>query len=825
MNRVRQNPWAIAAVVLLPVLVLGVLLAALWNPMDRLDTVQAAIVNNDEPVEVDGQTAPLGRQLAAGLVGGSEDSDVNYDWTLTDAQHAADGLADGTYAAVVTIPEDFSAAATSFGDAADARQATIDISTPAGGRVVDDALARIVGTTATSVMGSTLTETYVDNVLIGFGDLSDGIGEAADGAHQLADGAGDAASGADELSDGAGQLADGAGEYADGVGQAADGADQLADGVNQYAAGVGTAADGADQLADGASQYAAGVSAAADGTAPLVDGATQVAGGIAGIAEGAGPLADGAGQVADGITGVSGGIRESADGADDLASGGYALADGADEVAAGVRGLADQAGAINSELPSAGDLQAGLDDIAAGYDENAEQVADALAEASTALGCDADPTSEACEQLAAVEESLSSLSSDVTGDFDEFSDGLLAARGQVTALADGTDQLAAGAEGVATGTRGIADGNADLGDGLRTLAAGNDQLAGGADEVADGATELANGAAQLAPGAAGVAGGVTQLSDGIGALDSGAQDLATGVNGFASGVGELDTGAQGLATGASGLASGFGPLQTGATELATGMTGIADGTVGLADGVDQLATGTDDLAGGLDDAVDGIPTYSESERQNLASVVANPVAGPSVDDLSTGAAGPMFAIMALWLGALALLTIFPPVVAHALGSTRSALRLTFAAGAVPAAIGAGTGALVGGILAAVEGLSVGGWIATILVGALVSVTFVAVHLGFLAWLGNLGRGISLLMAVLVVATGVVATVPAVLVSLAGFLPTGAGQDALSAVVVPGVEGAGGAITALVLWALVGLGLAAGAAARARRTRVAALLRG
>ncbi|WP_418275192.1 YhgE/Pip family protein [Isoptericola jiangsuensis] len=827
MNRVRQNPWAIAAVVLLPVLVLGILLAALWNPVDRLDTVQAAIVNNDEPVEVDGQTAPLGRQLAAGLVGGSEDSDVNYDWTLTDAEHAADGLADGTFAAVVTIPEDFSAAATSFGseDAGDARQATIDISTPPGGRVVDDALARIVGTTATSVMGSTLTETYVDNVLIGFGDLAEGIGEAADGAHQLADGAGEAADGADDLADGAGQLADGADEYADGVGQAADGADQLADGVNQYAAGVGAAADGGVDLADGANQFAAGVGAAADGTGPLVDGAAQVAGGVAGIAEGAGPLADGTQQVADRVTAISGGIRESADGADDLADGGYDLADGADEVAAGVRGLADQADQIDAELPSEGEIQAGLDDISAGYEANADQVAEALAQASTALGCDADPTSDACVQLAAVEESLTSLSDDVTGDFDEFSDGLLAARGQVTALADGTGKLATGAEGVATGTRGIADGNADLASGLRTLASGNDQVADGAGDLADGAGDLADGASQLAPGAAGVAGGVAQLADGIGALDSGAQELATGVSGFADGIGQLDTGAQGLATGANGLASGFGPLQTGASELATGMSGVADGTDGLADGVGDLASGTDDLAGGLDEAADGIPTYSEDDRQNLSSVVADPVTAPGVNDLSTGATGPLFAVMALWLGALALLTIFPPVVAHALGSTRSALRLTFAAAAAPAAIGAGTGALVGIILAAVEGLSLLGWVGAILVGALVSVTFVAVHLGFLAWLGNVGRAISLLIAVMLIGTGVVATVPAVLTSIVDFLPTGAGRDALSAVVVDGVGGLGAALGLLVLWLAVGLLLGVGAAARARRTRVSVLLRG
>jgi putative membrane protein len=101
---------------------------------------------------------------------------------------------------------------------------------------------------------------------------------------------------------------------------------------------------------------------------------------------------------------------------------------------------------------------------------------------------------------------------------------------------------------------------------------------------------------------------------------------------------------------------------------------------------------------------------------------------------------------------------------------------------------------------------------------------VAVHQGLVAWLGNLGRGVSLLVAVLVIGTGVVSTVPDVLVGLADRLPTGAARDALLAVVAPGFGGIASALTWLVLWALAGLGLAVGATARARHMRVAALLR-
>jgi putative membrane protein len=752
---VRRDPWRIAAVALLPLMVLGLLLAALWNPQDRLDQVPAAIVNLDEPVEVDGQTVPLGRQLAAGLVSGGETADgakaaqpapdaTNFDWTITDADSAADGLADGTYSAVVTIPEGFSAAATSMGgDPADAEQATIDVSTPPGGRVADDALARVVAATATSVMSSTLTETYVDNVLVGFNDLSDGIGEAQDGATQLADGAGDAAGGAGDLADGAGQLADGATE----------------------------ASDGAGQLADGAGQLASGASSAASG-------ASGVSSGAAGLADGAGQLASGASQVADGARGIAGGIGESAAGADDLAKGGDDLAAGATQVAQGNRALADGVAEINEDVPDVGTIEQSLADAQARTDEFANA-------AGAALGCDTNPSTEACKGLTDLLTEMQTNSSAVQ----DTVDGVVSARRQLDELATQTAQLATGAEDVATGVAGIADGNRDLADGLRTLQGGASQVADGADGVSSGAGELSGGAAQLATGA-------DQLS---------------------SGVGQLATGASGLASGATDLSSGVG-------QLASGNADLASGAGDLSDGVGQLASGAGDLASGLGEAKDGIPTYTDDERQTLSSVVAEPVAAPSASGISTGASGPLFAVVALWLGALALMTVFPPVVARALGSTRDSLRLALSAFALPAAVGAGTGALVGVVLAAVEDLDVGGWVGSIIVGAVASVAFVAVHQGFLGWLGNLGRGISLLIAVLVIATGVVATVPAALQGLVDALPVGAARDALTAVVVPAAGGLGMGVTLVVLWGLGGLALAALVTARGRRLGVQRLLR-
>lgn len=115
----RPVTWlTLIGVLLLPVLIGGILVAALYNPAERLDNMNAAIVNQDEPVTIDDQLVPLGRQLTAGLVEGSDEIASNLNWTLSNPDDAAAGLADGTYQAVVTIPENFSAAATSTAPAA-----------------------------------------------------------------------------------------------------------------------------------------------------------------------------------------------------------------------------------------------------------------------------------------------------------------------------------------------------------------------------------------------------------------------------------------------------------------------------------------------------------------------------------------------------------------------------------------------------------------------------------------------------------------------------------------------------------------------------------
>src|SRR5690606_29145993 len=141
----RPVTWVtLIGLLALPALIGGILVAALHQPTERLENMTAAIVNDDEGVEIDGQLAPLGRQLAAGLVEGSDDADSNITWVISNADDASEGVDDGTYQAVVTIPEDFSEAAMSSANAIQGSEtptsATIDVETSTEARIFDGAI-------------------------------------------------------------------------------------------------------------------------------------------------------------------------------------------------------------------------------------------------------------------------------------------------------------------------------------------------------------------------------------------------------------------------------------------------------------------------------------------------------------------------------------------------------------------------------------------------------------------------------------------------------------------------------------------------------------
>ncbi|HMR49190.1 MAG TPA: hypothetical protein PKE40_06485 [Arachnia sp.] len=306
----RTLSWiSVIILALVPVLAVGVLLGLTGRGAGA--PVNAAIVNLDEPVTLGEQYIPMGRQLAAAI---TEQDDDAISWMLANEDTAREGLRSGEFAVVVTIPETFSAAATSFSenDAAAATQATIRVDVSENAPITDAQVGEQVARLATQTINATLTETYLDNVYIGlntvgeqFGTIMEAVTTLSDGAGELADGAGEAAEGGAKLADGLGQLGDAAPQLVSGGTQLADGSGQLVAGSAQLSTGVKEFAAGVDQLAAGLDQAASGISAdgVAEQFAPLAEG-------IAGLAQGTAGVSNGLGAVNTSLAGLAGGNEQ-----------------------------------------------------------------------------------------------------------------------------------------------------------------------------------------------------------------------------------------------------------------------------------------------------------------------------------------------------------------------------------------------------------------------------------------------------------------------------------------------------------------------------------
>ncbi|WP_375400554.1 YhgE/Pip family protein [uncultured Amnibacterium sp.] len=480
----RAGLLTVIGIALIPVTVGGVLLLSLHNPTGRLKSVTAAIVNEDAGVKLNGQTVPLGRELAGTLVKGTKNAagtTANYTWVLTKKADAASGLNDGRYTAVVTIPKQFSKAATSYSDADTARQATIQVATSDQDRLADGAISTAIANTATEVLGRTLTKGYLSNIYVGFNTLHTSLGKAATGAKKITSG----------------------------LESTTAGTRKLASGQTQLASGTSSLAAGLHKLADGSAQTTSGTTTLADGTSSLASGTSKLAGGLKKLAAGA---------------------HTTATGADSLASGSQKIASGTSSLAAGLHKLSDGAAALPAQTKQLADGAAG---VASGVQALTQFPPDTtLAEVDAALK----KNGSSLQQLAGGASGIASGTAALSGGLSSISSGIASSASGASSLASGARQVSGGTTKLAGGLDQLADGTTASAKGARSLATGTSSLASGAHKLADGSAQItagirssATGADQLASGSSSLASGTTKLASGSAALAKGQSTLASGL--------------------------------------------------------------------------------------------------------------------------------------------------------------------------------------------------------------------------------------------------------------------------------------------------------
>lgn len=752
----RRVGWlSLVGALLVPIMVAAGFLAATWNSTDRWDKVQAAIVNADQPVKINGQTVPLGRQLASGLVKGRSSGDQkakqNFDWVISDANDAAAGLSDGRYAAVVTIPKDFSKDATSYaankGD--QAQQATLDVQTSKVSGVTDSAIATAISSTAVSSLNNQLTKQYLGNLYLGFNQTQQGISKSAGGASSL--------------SDGASQLADG-------IGRTADGASKLATGMQQLSTGIG-------QLSDGLTETDTGVGKLATGVSGLADGIKQTDGGVVKLDTGAGKLADGMDSYAKGTKTYAKGVTQYTDGVSQLTESLGPYADGvgkyADGVSQYVQGASQFAGGVGPALESAR--------------------TSVSSQPATTQGCAQAgfaPGSYECKIFAA------GMQAGATGVATGVEQGLVGTKSNPGPAL----QLQAGAGPLESSSTKIKKGSKQL-----SGAAG--KLGSAGDQLSSGARALAAGAKKLDTGIAGLHDGIGKLATGTGKLDKGAKQLNTGAQKLATGFGKLDTAGQQLATGASQSATGAGKL--------------SDGLSKLHNGSGQLATGAGKLAAGLQKAADQLPTYSDTDRRQLADVVSAPVAGDTPNGLFANATTTTLLLaLALWVGGLATYLIVRAVSSEVFGSQQSSARLALEGLAPGVIIGAAQAVILSIMMSVLLDLSTGRTLGLLGFSVFAAITFAVLNQALVAWLGGVGRFVSIAVVVTSVAGSLTNALPDAFATVRGYLPITPALDGVR-MIVTGGGSAGHQFAVLLAWLVIGAVASVLAVTRRRMVTAAA----
>lgn len=101
-----KNPIAlliIGGICFIPSLYAWINIAACWDPYENTSTVPIAVVNNDKGASFNGKEMNVGDDVIDEL---KNNHDIG--WKIVNAKQADMGLIDGTYYAMIEIPEDFS---------------------------------------------------------------------------------------------------------------------------------------------------------------------------------------------------------------------------------------------------------------------------------------------------------------------------------------------------------------------------------------------------------------------------------------------------------------------------------------------------------------------------------------------------------------------------------------------------------------------------------------------------------------------------------------------------------------------------------------------
>ncbi|WP_458453786.1 YhgE/Pip family protein [Methanobrevibacter sp.] len=359
------------------------------------------------------------------------------------------------------------------------------------------------------------------------------------------------------------------------------------------------------------------------------------------------------------------------------------------------------------------------------------------------------------------------------GKLDELKDGL--SQGS-TQLSSGASQLSSGASQVSSGASQLSDGANKVTDGANKVKSGTKDVNDGANKVKSGSKAIDDGASKVSSSAENIKSGSEQVQQGASDLESqanpsslptpvkevveGSVNLANSSSQLAKGSSELAEGSANLASSSSKLANGASDVAGGASNLANGASDVADGSSELAEGALSLAAGSELLSSAAVQALFSASSALSSASNSLSGVtgvnesqIGDYIYSPiklnreevyPVSDYGSNVA-PFYIVLSMWVGAVITTVMIKP--GTSTGTKYSPLEMYFGKLLLFIILSLLQAAVtISGLF--ILGIDIVNPLLFIFSASLVSVTFMVLIYSLISSLGQIGKGIGVILLVL-----------------------------------------------------------------------------
>ncbi|MBQ2444418.1 MAG: YhgE/Pip family protein, partial [Clostridia bacterium] len=248
---------ALLVVMLIPSIYACIFLGSMWDPYGNINELPVAVVNHDKPVKYQGKKLSIGNDLVDKLK-----KNDSLKFSFVDEKTAQEGIENGTYYMVITIPEDFSENSTTL-MTDNPKKMDLNYATNPGKNYIASKMSSTALERICREIESSVTESYTQSVFDEIGNIAKSLRSAADGANKIE-------SGVKQLEDGNGKITDNLKLLSDSTVKLKDGAVTLDSGIKTYTDGVAEVNSGVWQLTGGLRNLDGSVPALSSGVQSLL---------------------------------------------------------------------------------------------------------------------------------------------------------------------------------------------------------------------------------------------------------------------------------------------------------------------------------------------------------------------------------------------------------------------------------------------------------------------------------------------------------------------------------------------------------------------------